>query len=419
MVTWRRFLPNQEAETANLIDALCPDESSNSDPAAERPTFYLHVGLHKTGTTFLQDALSQSPQLEKEFFFADNLEYLGTCPLGRDPKYVLHGPYNVFEFHPPGHPYIELAKNGNFTEYKDDYALTNAFNFLSRVEELRKEGRNVLMVYEVFSVSTDRMVERLKQFLSPTWNVKVLVVHRFLHEWLLSNHNQLYRLIAPDYRSWTKQVKPFDLENPELEVSQTFDGVERHSTHVSQLVQRMYQRHFRDVETVSMDQLASLQKNGSKGDPLLEYVLCHFVENAPNSCAQARLGMINGQDNNTYQDNTVDLIAQEALAKGFLSKSANRKKVSESIEAEMKLQNVSKLDLPLICPSNEVLARFERVSMLADKNMHGESNWSEEKMSRHKKSFQKLVVGKKFCHVDAGTVLLMDPWKTFFNRISL
>jgi len=129
--------------------------------------------------------------------------------------------------------------------------------------------------------------------------------------------------------------------------------------------------------------------------------------------------MINGQDGNTYQDNTVDLIAQEALAKGLLSKSADREKISESIEAEMKLQNVSKLDLPLICPPDEVLERFERVSMLADKNMHGETNWTEERMSSHRKSFQKLVIGKKFCHVDARAVLLMDPWKTFFNRLYL
>jgi len=82
----------------------------------------------------------------------------------------------------------------------------------------------------------------------------------------------MYRLIAPGYLSWTKQVKPFDLENRELEVSQIFDGVERHSTHMAQLVQRLYQRHFHDVQTVSMDQIASLQKTGSKGDPLVEYV---------------------------------------------------------------------------------------------------------------------------------------------------
>ena len=95
-----------------MIEAKCPGTTSSSDPAAKRPTFYLHVVLHKTGTTFLQDALSESPQLKKEFFFADNfgVRYLGTCPLGRDPKYVLHGPFSVYEFFLPGQPYIELTK---------------------------------------------------------------------------------------------------------------------------------------------------------------------------------------------------------------------------------------------------------------------------------------------------------------------
>ena len=124
------------------------------------------------------------------------------------------------------------------------------------------------MVYEVFSVSTHRMIERLKQFLSPTWNVKVLVIHQYLHEWLLLNYNHMY------------------------------------------------------LKTVNWKCLKFF----------MQYVLCHFVENAQNSCAQARLGLINGEDGNAYQDKTVDLIAQEALTEGLLSKLADRKKSAKALK---------------------------------------------------------------------------------------
>ena len=69
------------------------------------------------------------------------------------------------------------------------------------------------MVYEEFSFYIDKMIEQLKELLSPTWNIEVLVVHRTFHDWLLSVPNQIHKLVCTtDYETWTKRVTPFDLD---------------------------------------------------------------------------------------------------------------------------------------------------------------------------------------------------------------
>ena len=384
--------------------------------AIEKPTFYLHVGPHKTGTSFLQSSLCQGIESEDSLFLKDNFVYLGTCPDNHRGQYVQHGAYSVFDFHLSVQPYIQLAQDGVYTEERENYPLTDSSFFLSRIEQLRKEKTNVLMVYEEFSSYTDRMIEQLKEFLSPTWNVKVLVVHRTFHDWLLSVHNEIHKLHGHAYDTWAKRVTPFDLDDSGLDTTRMFAGVEQRQTHIAQLVLQLYRRHYDNVQMVSLDQLPSLQAEGSKGDALLEYVLCHFVENAPNACKQERLGKIGSQNVNAHQDITFDLLAQEAHDQGLVPLDVNRKAVAKSIAAELKARKQTVADLPLACASDETTERFELVSMQADRNVYG-SAWTDEIQAAHHESFRKLVDGKNLCHVDAGAVLRQQKWKSYFESI--
>lgn len=45
-----------------------------------RPRFILHVGLPKTGTTYLQCSLCSQFNVSEEVLLKDNWVYLGTCP---------------------------------------------------------------------------------------------------------------------------------------------------------------------------------------------------------------------------------------------------------------------------------------------------------------------------------------------------
>ena len=178
-----------QRRTAQVLDG-----SNASTLTTGKPTFYLHVGPHKTGTTFLQYSLCEQPEQEAKFFHMDNFVYLGTCSNDHGGQYVRHGAHSVFKHHLKIQPYIQLAQDGVYTEERKDYPLTDSSFFLSRIEQLRQENTSVLMVYEESSCFTDKMIEELKEFLSPTWNVKVLVVHRTFHDWLLSVHNQIHKL---------------------------------------------------------------------------------------------------------------------------------------------------------------------------------------------------------------------------------
>ena len=400
-----------QRRTAQVLDG-----SNASTLTTGKPTFYLHVGPHKTGTTFLQYSLCEQPEQEAKFFHMDNFVYLGTCSNDHGGQYVRHGAHSVFKHHLKIQPYIQLAQDGVYTEERENYPLTDSSFFLSRIEQLRKEKTNVLMVYEEFSSYTDRMIEQLKEFLSPTWNVKVLVVHRTFHDWLLSAHNQIHKLEGHAYDTWTKRVTPFDLGNRDLDTSQIFEGVEQRQTHIAQLVQQLYQRHFDSVQMVSLDQLPSLQAEGSKGDALLEYVLCQFVEHAPNACAETRMGKIGSQDTNSRHEITFDLLAQEAHDQGLVPADADRQAVAKSIEAELMARKQTVADLPLVCASDETAERFELVSMQADRNVYG-SAWTDEIQAAHRESFRKLVTSKKLCHVDATKVMSEESWRSLFKRL--
>lgn len=379
-----------------------------------KPTFYLHVGLHKTGTSFLQHTLSDNYKITAPLLLKDNLVYFGTSDL-KSKQFVGHGIQSIFsEYIDPSNGYLALAQRGHIPElHAESYNFTDNENFISRIQEIRNETRDVIMVYEVASLFTDHMIEQLKELLLPTWNVKILVVHRFFHEWLFSFHNEVHKLLVEDIHEWTKQVMPFDMEhNPELDSRQLFSAFEKTRIHPARLVQQLYKRHFQNVHVVSLEELKSYQQKNSSGDALLEYLMCHFIPGATYSCDLARQGVLGSPIRNEQRDPTFDLIAQEANRQRLVPDIAERLDVAHWIKEYLhKFQNQSTVSTsiwPHICPSNKTLQRFEHVSAQLDRSLHS-NFWTPERQRDHHASFEKLLtVNKMLCYVDAKSVLDRD-----------
>jgi len=404
-----------------------------------RPTFYLHVGLHKTGTTFLQRALCFQAKFTRPLLLQNNLEYLGTCPgapfKGRIIRHVLP---SIFKDHfRTSTCYVNLTQHERLTEIKTDYPFNDNFNFISRIEALRETGQDVLFVYEVCSCFSDRMIQQLHEFLSPTWDVKILVVHRTFHECLVSFHDENHKLLNHELRNWTKQVIPMDLDNPDIDTSQILAAVENHNKHPAVIVQQMYQRYFQNVRLVSLNELASFQPKDSKGDPLLEYILCTFVPTAAHVCNLERYGRISAyaRRRNAQSDRTFDLVTQEAHRQGLIHDSASRTHIASILRREISQQRlvlqkaaevgfrkpINRTDFdsfPLRCPSLATLERLKRVSTLVDRavfqNWTKEQVWTEQQQKAHQESFYKLVDQRKLCFVNATAVLRDASWRSFF-----
>ena len=370
----------------------------------------------------------------------DNLVYLGTCP--RDipdhhnrTKFVIHNAFSLFKYHIGNiQPYIPLAWNGSYyPEEYSQYPLNDDFAFVTRLQELMSTAEhdhnvvvpNVLMVYEEASFFTDGMMEELKKILTPTWNVQVLVLHRDLPEWLVSVHNEIHQLnpSIPEYTtSWKHRVIPMDLTDPSIDTTLMFGGMEATGYHVAQRVHDLYARHFGDtaVQLVSLGQILNRPSATSRGDPLLQFILCDFVR-APHACVAERQHTIGGDtvvDTNRYHDLTFDLLAQEARDRNWVPERASRLAVAHAIQAELKyMRNVSLDDMPWNCPTSTMLDRLERVAALIDGKII--QHWLTDKRqpAAHQARFQHVVATKKLCHVNVQAVFEQDPqgWLNLFQ----
>ena len=383
---------------------------------ASKPKFFLHVGLHKTGTTFLQQSLCGKAEFTQPLFLENNLVYLGTCEGSQNqPEFVRHGKY--LTIHTGG--YNDVLEHGSVPEPAGGHNLD--YRFVGLIKALQTKGHNVLFVFEGLSYFSPTMIDQLKALLVPFWDVEVLVMHRTFHDWILSFHNQLFKP-KRGLRSWAKPLLPFDLENKEASTSAIFDAAEKYGKHPAQAVQQLYQNHFERVTLAHLDDLKSMQADGSKGDPLMEYILCTFV-NASKLCQQEQqTGAFDSASANARQDITFHLLAQEAWSQGLVPDSAPRGKVAARIQLELRARKETSASLPKICPSNPVMEKFETVSRQADRNAYNggsssSSRWTDETMIAHRQSFQKLINEGKLCYVDSQKVLSTGEWNAVFQDI--
>ena len=231
---------------------MAADSPDNGDDEDDRPYFFLHVGLPKTGTTNLQCSLCSDPNRTEPILLSDNLIFMGTCPTadcqlpnGRPKQFLSHTHDSFFldgrhvtQLQVQAKLKEQYRNNETIADMEEEEDGTNdssfvfpeglpgpilhkpemahahyklssknipklAPDFMYQTEVIRASKRNALVVFEGCHVYSARHIRALAAFLKPNWKVHVLVAYRPLHEWLISKHNSINKYSRnPQVKQW-------------------------------------------------------------------------------------------------------------------------------------------------------------------------------------------------------------------------
>jgi hypothetical protein len=300
----------------------------------------------------------------------------------------------------------------NRTEFQKSPKLNP--DFVSRVEALRKNRRNSMVIFEDLGSFHSVQIQELANLLKG-WKVQVLVAYRPLYSWLASVQNQVNRGLL-NLKNWPKfQLhQPFYLDFDEFTTSQMFNAIAKYRKHPAELVRDKYAVYFENVQMIPLHQLP---RKWGEGDPLLGYIFCHqLAELTPHTCQSIEKGLIGNNANvNPSEPLVYSLIADKAYRKGLIPRTSNRLSVIGRIKNEFEERNLTKRDLAMRCISNETVARLEHLSLEVEKRLFPD-NWTAE---IHNAGFKKFIERQEHCHVDQAIILKKgkdDEWRSFFQK---
>jgi hypothetical protein len=387
----------------------------DQDRKDKLPTFLLHIGIHKTGTSYLQSALCGKDAKEvHEVLSQDNFTYLGTGP---DRRYCLYHNHRTFIMEDMGRSALSVIQK-MIVKYPNQTTSRGSSNlnptFIAKVQALREKGHSAMVVFEDMSGFNHGHVKAMADFLQKNWNVKVLVAYRSLHEWLPSVQNQRNKGLL-GAKAWRTNLahQPFDLDVDSYTSTQMFNAIEKHKKHPTELVRDKFRLYFDDVEMIPLHQLSPTSK---KGDPLLGYIFCRLLAGlTPHTCNAIENGTIgnNGGYGNPTESLAFNMLADVAFKKGLISANHKRQDVSARIRQEVEFKNLTEYDFPLKCTSNEKLNRLERLSLDVERGLFLNNRTSDD---AHHESFLNFLANLKHCHVDAEKALKEERWVSFFQE---
>ena len=466
--TTRRRSTTDGNNLSTPSDSVTEIRSSNknqevSPKEATKPTFVLHLGPSKTGTTALQCSLSYSlsKPSEKKFFDIDRYQYLGTAPIdcaipSTSMGYVRNHPGTIFygngrnwtKLQGDNLPYhhIQSTEVGRFFDYdtvpdrntkggrehylsyRPDDRLTKKFDELKASDNPNEHG---ILVFEGFDRVTDDHIEKLKQALDPYWNVKIILNYRRLFEWLPSFYSEVYRqrdrkkyVFPQDPSDTSLDIKPFALDDRDM-FTLMVQELERHQKHPSQVVQERFAKQFDDISVLDIHQYSTERA-------YKEVIFCNVLDNAPRVCQALQDGSIqstSGSAHNPSFEFDYDLLAMAAFRQKLFrtthtpagvepKEGMYRSKVFRAISyrQEALLKYKYKQGYPLECLPQEALERIFALSWISEQGILGEKADHD----KHREAFDKQVEKQKYCSINAEQTLAegTSQWKTFLSLLN-
>ena len=427
-------------ENTGIEDATANRLKSNGDTrATKKPLFVMHVGIHKTGTTFLQGTIGSMYARKQSPWKQDNFAYLGTylaIPASSVPAYG-HRNFAATVFQPKDdllHGYVyDPVYDRNIT---DAWKMNK--NFVASIKHFSTMNTNVLFIFEPMSQFRHEQIKLLKELIEPYWDIQVIVSYRRLYEWLTSFYNQ----IAKGQKDWPAYGPEHDAAYPisfDIDTSEVDNGPALFSSirtrrfyaqslkfrkHPTELVMDNYRRYLTPHVSV-LPAPQDIPPSSTAGvDPMLEYIFCSdlFMVKASHVCDELRQGNFNdvfpdkSLTANSAEVLDYDLLAVAAYRNGLVPAKKGRVEVSRAIQTfTKKVLKRKPTDLPQTCMSTESTQKLEDFSFYVEQRLFPSMTDKEREASKQKFHEAFWARNLTLCHVDTNATLADPKWQSYFK----
>eukprot|EP00977_Amphora_coffeiformis_P010160 scaffold2363_cov159-Amphora_coffeaeformis.AAC.22 len=381
------------------------DVSSSPIPSnctqVTKPWLVLHVGPPKTGSSSIQAALGQ---FHDASLTADNYSHeKWIFQIGDDKQRCVLPMANVLRKTEMNQP--KKLEHSNFCwEF-----------FLSRMERLANQQRNVVMSDEVVATTARHVkdleysfVDRMIEDLGPTFRLAVIVVYRRYFDLLNSQYNQKYKAAVGKKESneWPGSGGEHVPSYPRFVdaiLEALKEGKSVYGTTPEQVLPA-----FRG----KVDLLYVMDYHD--GD-LLTNFFCNALPDAPQTCQtirdlEARPPSVNvGTSLVEY-----DRLSTAAYAQGWIDGTRyKRPDMASAVRIyNEKVLNATWTDLPLTCASVDSMKTLFKRSLAMERNVladHGDAK-------AHLDHYNAFRAARKHCSIDVLAVLQDSKWQAFFQH---
>jgi len=432
-------ISNENTTTKDLTPP--PLETSNKNK--KQPILILHVGPPKTGSTTLQCTLESL----RESLEQDGIAYIGRpeC-LGQNINYEWKKEFRVFatamvDGFACQKEMIYLDRSAG-QQGKQQHLPSQCWDkFVQHLDAYRRSGTNVIFSDEAMSNRLSRKKQYRPALPYPWealrlalqgWDVRFLVVHRPLYDYLPSVYTEIYK-VGPHKRKL--QLWHGGGQCPQQNgrvVPRPFDGREQtREITIARLLEPNQQLYPTPAEIYELIQdqnftvsLVDMKALGDDGEDFIARIICEEIPGARTTC-QALKDNNKGETTTQKQLNPsmplhYDFIAIEACQQGMfngtlISRQTVRSALKKRQENELSL---SANDLPLDCPDEDTLQQLLNASYEHEHRLRGKGWGGSEDEVRHRKAFWSAAYEKnKFCTVNSTKVVHDKDWKEFFQGL--
>ena len=459
VATIRESLHFSAESTMSKTAASEPSTQETVTALPKKPLFVLHVGLPKTGTTFIQSSLPHSFRHAPSMWQEDNFYYLGA--------------YTYLDTWRPSEGGLNHTRNEVFREATSQPQLTD--QFVSITTQLAQQQRNVFYTEEYNSFLSTEQLQILHQYLMPNWNVQLIVAYRRFYEHVISAHQQILgRLLHPTWNvHWPghngvgRMIQPYDVSTKDVQAEldrhhQTYSTESVHhatkfereyapnAEHPAAAVVNKYRTVFGNVVSViSMHHLPQVSpyKNAT-ADPMVHHFFCDNVlaVQTPNLCNETYFSMNpsgnSAKASNSFKEFWPMYLADGAYLRGYLTNRTSSTTVNTATGGSIKISKKKKIgvtrhemaiaiarhfknnllrDKGMIphtrCLSHEKLKRLEHTSWVMEQKLLNASSGVVEEAD-HQSGFQSYIDKGKFCSLDVDATLAIPAWQRFLARFT-
>ncbi|KAL3826358.1 hypothetical protein ACHAXA_003682 [Cyclostephanos tholiformis] len=394
-------------------DVVVVDDDDDDD---DRPFLVVHIGPHKTGTTFLQGTLSV--ESADGILDMDDIYYLGTSMrLFRREDKLPFDLRSVFN----DDPFRMSSSSSSLPDLNEDFG-----SLLSRMIDSNRSG---ILIHEALHGVRPEYVRALATYTNERWRVVVAMGYRPMHEWLLSRFNQFVR---DEYSSsiWPDGTGRDDDDDddeigfpPHLRFGlSTGTGYDSYTvpylsrdTSIFEEVLDVWTEHFDDVRLVDMMDLPS-RSDGR--DPLLMHFMCEIVPGGYTSNICRRASDL-ADESGIYHASSEYGMAYQTLATWswqmhLIDRRLDREFVMDNIRLYHR-RRLNETALPVLCPPPADVDVLRNWTIRTDERLFRRTDHHDQEslMMRSRKllgSFEKWIHRNRFCTVDVS-ILLHDDWK--------